>query len=159
MQAYSVPTAVHQKPTLKTQFLHFDSIYATQVSEQGSSTGNALTPYNAQFVMNQAFFKVKKIYLKSFEISIGFSNIRAGSTDKLSMIVNGTTYTVYLPEKNYSTIAALITQLNTSCTSLVSGISITFALTGSLLTPLRLQISAVGATTTKKIAVSRSLSK
>jgi hypothetical protein len=104
-------------------------------------------PYRAQFFMNQTFRRIKRVYLKSIEIPVGFSNVRTGSTATLTMLVNGTSYTVVLAEKNYTTITTLIADLNTACTSLVSGVSITFALTGSLTTPLRLKITLTGAST------------
>ena len=130
----------------RTQLLHFDSVYATYLRDLNSSTGNITMPYRAQFTMNQTFRKIKRVYLKSIEIPVGFCNVRTGSTATLTMLVNGTSYSVVLAEKNYTSIAILIADLNTACTSLVSGVTITFASTTSLATPLRLKITTTAAT-------------
>ena len=130
----------------RTQLLHFDSIYATYLTDSNSATGNVSTPYRAQFFLNQTFRRIKRVSLKSVEVPVGFSNIRAGSTATLSMRVNGSAYSVQLVEKNYAAIAPLLADLNTACTNLVSGVSIAFALAGSTNTPLRLKITLTGAT-------------
>ena len=131
----------------RTQLLHFDSLYATYLSDPNSSTGVGSTPYRAQFSMNQAFRKISRVHLKSIEIPVGFSNVRAGSTATLSMLINGTAYSVVLAEKNYLTISPLIVDLNVAFASLASGVTITFSLTTSVITPLRLVITLIGATT------------
>lgn len=134
----------HSAAGTKTQLLHFDSIYATYLTDSNSATGNVSTPYRAQFFLNQTFRRIKRASLKSVEIPVGFSNVRNGSTATLSMRVNGTAYSVQLAEKNYTLIGTLITDLNTACTGLVSGVTLVFGLTGSLSTPLRMQITTTG---------------
>ena len=123
----------------KTQLIHFDSIYASQLGSSGS-------PYAAQYLMNQQFRHIKRVSLKSVEIPVGFSNVRSASTATLSLLVNGTSYSAVLAEKNYTTIATLIADLNTACTGLVSGVTIVFALTTSLTTPSRLKITTTATT-------------
>lgn len=128
----------------KTQLLHFDSLYATYLTDSNSSTGNTSTPYRAQYFMNQSFRRLKRVYLKSVEIPVGFSNVRTGSTATLTMLINGTSYSVVLAEKNYTAVATLVSDLNVACLSLVSGVTITFGLTSSTSTPSRLQITLTG---------------
>lgn len=129
------------------QLLHFDSAYATYLTDANSSTGNISTPYRAQFAMNQTFRNVKRVYLKSLELPVGFCNVRTGSTATLTMLVNGTSYSVVLAEKNYATAAALTADLTTACVGLVSGVTITFSVTTSTTTPSRVLATLVGAST------------
>ena len=103
--------------------------------------------------MNQAFNKLKRVYLKSLECPVGFSNIRTGSTNVFSFVLNTVTYKVTMTEKNYTSIGTLITDLNTACAGVVSGVTITFSLTSSLTTPNRLLITFTGGTTTSTFSV------
>ena len=129
------------KPATKSQLMHFDSIYATYLPDTNSSSGVSSSPYRAQFVMNQAFFKVKRVALKSVEIPIGFANIRTGSTDTLKFVSSTVTYTVTLAEKNYTDIATLLADINTACAAVVSKVSPVFSLSTSLTTPMRLLVT------------------
>lgn len=131
----------------KTQLLHFDSLYASYLTDANSSTGNTTTPFRAQFFMNQSFRRIKRVYLKSLELPVGFSNVRTGSTSTLTMLVNGTSYSVVLAEKNYTTAISLTSDLTIACNNLVSGVTLTFAVTTSTTTPLRVLVTAMGAAT------------
>ena len=95
-----------------TQFIHFDSIFANYVTDTNNTTGITNSAYKAIFPMNQSFRNVTRVYFKSVELPIGFSNIRKGSTDTITFVLNGTTYNIILPEKNYTTMASLLTDLN-----------------------------------------------
>ena len=99
--------------SFRSQFLHFDSSTATYITDVNNTTGVTTTPYKAQYSMNQVFSKIKRVYLKSLECPVGFSNIRTGSTNVFSFVLNGTTYKVTLSEKNYTSISTLLTDLNT----------------------------------------------
>ena len=107
--------------SFKTKFLHFDSANSTYIVDQNNTSTVVRNPYKAQYIMNQTFRKVKRVYLSSVEFPVGFSNVRTGCTDTLKYILNGTTYTIVLPEKNYVTIASLITDLNNQMIMLTPG--------------------------------------
>ena len=83
----------------RTQFLHYDSASATYLKDN-ANTGANYSPFNANYAMNQTMRKIKKVYLKSLEMPVGFANVRKGVTDTLKFTINGTSYTVTLPEKN-----------------------------------------------------------
>ena len=107
--------------------------------------------------MNQTFRKVKRVYLSSVEFPVGFSNVRTGCTDTLKYILNGTTYTIVLPEKNYVTIASLITDLNNQMIMLTPvGSPI---LNVNYLQPNRLMFNFVGTAPTSFSIIDTNLSK
>ena len=137
----------------RTVFLHFDSASARYLTDVNNTTTVTSNPYKAQYTMNQAFTNIKRVYLKSLECPVGFSNVRTGSTNVFSFVLNGTTYNVSLPEKNYTSTATLLTDLTTACVGVVSGVVMTFSLTSSLTTPNRLRITFTGATTTSSFSV------
>ena len=139
--------------SFRSQFLHFDSSTATYITDVNNTTGVTTTPYKSQYSMNQVFSKIKRVYLKSLECPVGFSNVRVGSTNVFSFVLNGTTYKVTLPEKNYTYISILLTDLNTACVGVVSGVTMTFSLTTSLTTPNRVLITFTGGTTTSSFSV------
>jgi hypothetical protein len=80
--------------------------------------------------MTTAFRKIKRVFLKSMEMTTGFPNIRTGSTNVLKFVLNDTSYTVTLAETNYTTITSLLTAVSTSCNTAIvaSGITMTFNL-------------------------------
>ena len=107
--------------------------------------------------MNQTFRKVKRVYLSSVEFPVGFSNVRTGCTDTLKYILNGTTYIIVLPEKNYVTIASLITDLNNQMIMLTPvGSPI---LNVNYLQPNRLMFNFVGTAPTSFSIIDTNLSK
>ena len=142
-----------------SQFLHFDSAAATYITDATNTTGNSSNPYKALFPMNQSFRNIKRVYLKSCEIPVSFSNIRTGSTDTLSFKINGTTYTVTLTEKYYQTIAALLTDINTACAGGFGGSIPSFAVTTSTTTPYRLKVTFTGTTVTTFQFINTNLSQ
>ena len=96
-----------------TQYLHFDSINSTYIVDPNNTTGVVVGAYKAQYSMNQSFKKLKRVYLMSVELPVGFVNIRTGSTDTLKFSVNGTPYTIVVPEKNYDSMASLCSDIST----------------------------------------------
>ena len=148
---YNVDTMPHR--AFKTQCLHYDSISASYIKDVNNTSSSNTNAYKANFPMNQTFCNIKRVYLTSVEVPVGFSNIRKGSTDTLKFTLNGTSYSVTLAGKNYSAIATLITDLNTACVGIVSGVTITFSLTSSLTTPNRLLITFTGGTTTSSFSI------
>jgi hypothetical protein len=139
--------------SFRTVFLHFDSASARFITDVNNTTTVTSNPYKAQFTMNQVFTNIKRVYLKSLECPVGFSNVRTGSTNVFSFVLNGTTYNVTLPEKNYTSIATLLTDLTTACVGVVSGVIMTFSLTSSLTITNRLRITFTGGTTTSSFSV------
>ena len=139
--------------SFRTQFFHFDSANATYLTDLNNTTTITSNPYRAQYFMNQTFKHIKRVYLTSLELPVGFTNVRTGSTSTLKFTLNNTAYTVVLPEKNYTGIATLITDLNTACLGIVSNVIITFSLTSSLTTPLRLLITFTGSTSTSSFSI------
>lgn len=134
--------------TTRWQFLHFDSASANYINDPLSTSGSTLNPYKAQFPMNQTFSKIRRVFLKSLELPVGFVNIRKGSTDTLKFVLNGTTYQVTLAEKFYSTIAALTTDMTTTMVGIVPNVILTFTSTGS-----RIWITFTGSTTTSSFSI------
>ena len=145
--------------TTLNQFLHFNSASATYITDNSNTTGNSSNPYKALFPMNQSFRKIKRVYLKSCELPIGFSNIRTGSTDTLSFKLNSTIYGVTLTKKYYQSIAALITDLNAACAGGFGGSVPVFSLTTSTILPYRLKLSFTGTTVTTFQVLDTNLSK
>ena len=134
--------------TFKTQFLHFDSASSRYITDLYNTSTVSNNPYKAVFPMNQTFSRIKRVYLSTVEMPVGFSNIRTGSTDTLIFALNGTTYLITLPEKNYTSISVLLTDINTLIASKISGVTMTFSSTTSLTTPYRILITFSGSTTT-----------
>jgi hypothetical protein len=134
--------------TTRWQFVHFDSASANYVYDPLSASGSTQNPYRAQFPMNQTFSKIKRVFLKSLELPVGFVNIRKGSTDTLKFVLNGTTYQVTLVEKFYSTIATLTTDLTAAFVGIVPNVTLTFTNTDN-----RLCITFTGSTTTSSFSI------
>ena len=144
----------------RSQFLHFDSASATYITDLSNTTGNTSNPYKALFPMNQSFRRIKRVYLKSCELPIGFSNIRTGSTNTLTFKLNGTIYTVTLPERNHTSITTLLFDLNGVCGGTpFGGSGITFINTVSVLTPYRLAANFTGTTVSTFNFIDTTLSK
>jgi hypothetical protein len=132
--------------SIRTQFLHLDSATAAYTTDINNTTGVTANAYRAQYLFPYTFSRVKRCYLKSVELPVGFSNVRKGSTDTFKFALNSTAYSVTLPEKNYTTIATLLTDINAALVGVVSGVTITFWLSTSLTTPNRILITFTGGT-------------
>lgn len=67
------------------------------------------------------------------EIPIGFTNIRTGSNDTLTLVVWGVPYYVKLTDKDYTTIDSLVTDINAAITALgISYTTITLSVANTL---------------------------
>lgn len=111
---------------LRTQFLHFDSIHAQYVTDFSNNT-DVPNAYNCIFKTHTTFENVERVSLTCLELPVGFVNVRKGSTDSITFLVNGNIYNVVLQEKNYSTIFNLISDLNLACVGIVPDLTITFS--------------------------------
>lgn len=138
---------------MKSQFLHFDSSTSNYILDTKNTSGNTKNCYKSQYLCNQSFSNIKRVHLKSVELPYGFTNIRTGSTDILQFILNGTSYSVSLNEKNYTNISNLLTDINAACLSKVTNIILTFGLTSSLINPNRLIITFSGSILTNSFSI------
>jgi hypothetical protein len=130
--------------TFYTQFLHFDTANSTYIYDKNNTAGKTLTPYKTQFTMNQYFRNVKRVYLKSVEMPVGFANVRTGSTDTFIFSMNGTSYTCVLPEKTYTTIGTLLSDLNTIIATKSLPCTMVLSLSLVATTPMKLVITFTG---------------
>ena len=95
------------------EFYHFDS---TDCWNPSSLTelfdSNHQTPFNLTFTLPQQINHLKKIYLKSIEIPVGFNNIRPeNNSNTLTISSNKILCTITLISDNYN-INSLITAIN-----------------------------------------------
>lgn len=112
-------------------FLNFDTIYSNYTSTN---------PYDTNFKFSVPIRNVKKIYLKSIEIPIGFNNVRSSNgLSSFSFTLNGTSYSITLTDKVYSSMATLLTDINTAISAL--GISNTITLSISSSNPNKISIT------------------
>lgn len=111
--------------TTNLQILHFDTINQWSVQSPTSvfyKTG--FHPFNLILNLPYQISKVKRIYLKSVELPVGFTNIRDTNTSNslsmnISKIINFPTsqeinysFDITLPNKNYTNIQSLLTDIN-----------------------------------------------
>ena len=113
----------------RIDFYHFDTCNQWSViSPTAAFHKTNMTPFNITLTLPCQISKIKKIYLKSVEIPIGFTNIRNGNTSNIlimnmsrtSLIEGGNesyTFTIVLPDKNYTSIQALLDDINTAITN------------------------------------------
>lgn len=140
-----------------TKFLHFDSANSNYISDITNTSTNVRNPFKASYSMNQTFRKVKRVYLSSVEFPVGFSNVRTGSCDTLKYILNGTAYTVVLPEKNYTAIGTLLLDLNNQMIMLSPNCAP--ILNVNYLQPNRLLFNFMGSVATSFSIIDTNLSK
>jgi hypothetical protein len=125
------------------EYIHFDSFNQTySTSNQNSTytitTGSASAgpnSFNCEFTLPQPKHWIKKIHLRSVEIPLGFPNIRASSnlnTISLATTYSGGVYSnfynITLPDKTYTDINVLITDINALFLSLYPSVNIIFSL-------------------------------
>ena len=110
--------------TRKIDYLNFDSLYSVDALNDC---------FDSTFILMHKYTNIKKIYLKNAEIPIGFPNIRSSNfSNVLSFILNGITYNPSITQQNYSTISSLISALNASILTAISGSGFTLILSVSL---------------------------
>ena len=108
------------------QFLHFDSAFCKPVQTYDNSLNSFLDPFRAVFPMTiRGVGNIKRVYLKSVEMPIGFNNVRSGTNILKFTLSTGTSYTVTLAESNYTTIGNLLTALNSAVSTALTGSNVT----------------------------------
>jgi hypothetical protein len=97
------------------QFLHFDTYNQWFSTIQALISNTNSTPFNCTLNLPYQLTKVKKIYLKSVELPVGFYNIRAeNGSNTLTITIGGTvTATITITPAQY-TITTLIAAINTA---------------------------------------------
>ena len=107
----------------KVDYLNFDTINSVD-------TNNDV--FDTVFTLNQKYTNIKKIYLKSCEIPIGFPNIRSqNNTNILIININGTRYNCSVASGVYSTISTFLTALNTAITNALTSTGFSFNIAAS----------------------------
>ena len=106
----------------KVDFYHFDTTNQWSVlSPSAAFYKTNMSPFNLTLSLPCQISKIKRIYLKSVEMPIGFTNIRNGNTSNiLVMNMSNTltnesyTFTIVLPDKNYTSMQSLLNDINTA---------------------------------------------
>ena len=92
------------------QLINFDTINSIYTSINSTS-------FNCKFQMMYPLPNVKKIFLKSVELPIGFCNIRSAggsSLNTFSINLNSVNYSIVLADTNYTSIVQLCTDITTA---------------------------------------------
>ena len=97
--------------------------------------------FNANFQLQTPIRNIKRIYLKSIEIPLGFNNIRSSSKTNVIAVAttyDGTTfsniYSISLPDKTYASISVLIADINSTFLSLYPSVNIVFSVVNGYIT-------------------------
>ena len=100
------------------EFYHFDTTNQWNPSFQQIFNNSNSSPFNLTLTLPNQINKVKRIYLKSIEMPIGFTNIRSdNNSNTLTITINTTLICkITLTSGNY-TITSLITAINNALTS------------------------------------------
>ena len=95
-------------------YYHFDTANLTYTSGGGQQkVYQDNNTFQSIFQLSQPFHHPRKIYLKSVELPITFTNIRASNkTNTLTILNKGIVYNVLLPDKSYSNIQSLLSDIN-----------------------------------------------
>ena len=94
------------------KIIHLDSKNSNYLLNPNNTTLNTRNSFHTNYKLSQEFSKIKKISLLSLEMPIAFNNIRYGSTNVFSFLLNGTQRDLSMKEMNHSSIDTLITDLN-----------------------------------------------
>lgn len=122
---------------MNNEYIHFDSI---NLSTKNNDVFNGL------YILPNSYRHIKSINLKNIEIPLSFPNIRASNlSNTLRFSINSTLYTTTIIEKNYTSIATLITDLNTALNTTLTSSGFTMVL--SLGTTNNLIITLTGSLT------------
>jgi hypothetical protein len=120
--------------------LHFD----TNDNNSLFTTNNC---YDTTFTLASTYKNIRKINLCSLEMPIVFTNIRSDNTSNLIwMAIGGTTHLRTLSNANYTSITALLTEINRQFSNLPASILPTFSLVNNYIikistpTPTTIQI-------------------
>ena len=123
------------------KIIHLDSRNSTYIVNPNNTTTNIRNSFNANFKLSERFINIKKISLISLELPIAFNNIRIGSNNIFSFVINNARYNIPINSINYTTIESLILELNTK-------------LNMYLYSPFVIVISIVAATNRMRIQIS-----
>ena len=94
------------------EFLHFDTTGQWNATFQQLFNRSNDHPFSLTFNLPTQINNIKKIYLKSIELPVGFTNIRSeNNSNTLTISVNGIICTIYITPQNY-TITTLINAIN-----------------------------------------------
>ena len=103
----------------REEFLHFDSLNAIKSTDV----------FNATFNLQKTYTKIKNIHNKNVELPICFPNIRSGNlSNNLQFSINSVNYSTTITERNYTTISALLTDLNTAIATTLTSSGFTLVL-------------------------------
>jgi hypothetical protein len=103
----------------REEFLHFDSLNAIKSTDVFSATFN----------LQKTYTKIKNIHIKNVELPICFPNIRSSNlSNNLQFTINSVNYSTTITEKNYTTIGALLTDLNTAISTTLTSSGFTLVL-------------------------------
>ena len=101
-----------------------DSVYNTNQTNNtfqfnANSTTDCPNSYNIEWTLRVPIQNPKRIWLRSVELPIGFSNIRSNNGSNTMTISTSSTfasgnYTITLTDKIYTSLSSLITDLNTA---------------------------------------------
>ena len=104
----------------RKEFLHFDSLNATS---------KATDVFSASFNLLKTYTKIKNIHIKNVELPICFPNIRSSNlSNNLQFTINSVNYSTTITERNYTTIGALLTDLNTAISTTLTASGFTLVL-------------------------------
>jgi len=103
----------------REEFLHFDSLNAIKSTDV----------FNATFNLQKTYTKIKNIHIKNVELPICFPNIRSGNlSNNFQFSINSVNYSTTITERNYTTISALLTDLNTAIATTLTSSGFTLVL-------------------------------
>ena len=116
----------------REEFLHFDSLNAIKSTDV----------FNATFNLQKTYTKIKNIHIKNVELPICFPNIRSGNlSNNLQFSINSVNYSTTITERNYTTISALLTDLNTAIATTLTSSGFTLALSTGIKNNLMVTIT------------------
>lgn len=103
----------------REEFLHFDSLNAIKSTDV----------FNSTFNLPKTYTKIKNIHIKNVELPICFPNIRSSNlSNNFQFSINSVNYSTTITERNYTTIGALLTDLNTAIATTLTSSGFTLVL-------------------------------
>ena len=114
-----------------------DSTYSSQTTNNsyafdGSSSTKAPNSYNTEWNLRIPINNPRRIWLKSIEIPLAFSNIRSSNLSNTITVstsyTGGTQYTITIPDKTYSSIQILLDDINAAFLSTYPTVNIIFSI-------------------------------
>ena len=122
---------------LKTSLITLDSIYSNY-------NNNGTNAYDTKYLIPNTIRNVKKIKLKSLEMVTTFNTFRASNgSNTLSVIINGITYIITIPELSYTTSTALLTAINSAYVALSAPVTCVFSFDTTYINRVRVTLGSV----------------